>query len=595
MRAWHINSRFLRRPKSNEPFPPGPTVVLVSSIKSGPSECTISDGSSSKQPFADTFDPEHFFLSSSHREAITALIDAVECNLGLSAFIAEAGAGKTTLLHRLLECYSTAAYTIFLPRSCGSADGLKVTLLSELQRMLENGGGADRRVLIVLDEAHTLTTSELEVIKMLATHKSEASKLLHFMLVGRPELSSMLSRPPLVDLKRRITVINRELCFKPVETRRYIDHQLKVVRQSEPPIFSSDAISEIAAASQGIPRRINFICSSAMAKARELCAKEVTGSIIRDVKTGRDFQLLFSLGSQIGGSNAEENNPLREPPSQLEPAKRSGGPDTSRLPLLRQIRLPQIIHDSYKAGLAAALGCVAVALFYFAFLCGLTLGVNPHRRAELLLQTQRNRRTDHQNMASLSSASSATTEAAESVIVRNRLNSTETSDKGHAIGSSYDAEIPIDQLTDQPVDSSPADSSVDDIATGSEAPPPLPASAESSLRMPSLNVAGLDTRAPTPVTVGLLNMSEATSPQVVKMVRPSYPSKARKQKIYGEVVVTGVVGSDGRLKMISTSGPAVLEEAAVKAAQEWRYKPPTLNGDPIDATARIVFNFSQPD
>jgi protein TonB len=79
------------------------------------------------------------------------------------------------------------------------------------------------------------------------------------------------------------------------------------------------------------------------------------------------------------------------------------------------------------------------------------------------------------------------------------------------------------------------------------------------------------------------------------MVRPNYPSKARKQKIYGEVVITGVVGADGKLRMITTSGQALLEEAAMKAVQEWRYKPPTLNGDPVETTARIVFNFSQPD
>jgi len=161
--------------------------------------------------------------------------------------------------------------------------------------------------------------------------------------------------------------------------------------------------------------------------------------------------------------------------------------------------------------------------------------------------------------------------------------------------ASDDGRATINKLTDL----LPVHSSVETADAGSEVPPQLPVPVTSDLQMASLSASAVSARIPISVpaapTGGLLNPSETTSPQVVKMVRPNYPSKARKQKIYGEVVVTGVVGADGRLKMITTSGPAQLEEAALKAAQEWRYQPPTLNGNPVEATARIVFNFSQPD
>lgn len=617
MRAWHINTRFLRKPQaSREPLAPGPTVVLVSSSgKSCASEPPASyDGS--KGPFADTSDPEHFLLTSRQREAVTSLIDAVECNLGLSAFIAEAGAGKTTLLHRLLECYSTAAYTAILPRSCGSGSGLKDALLSELERMLKNGGGADRRVLIVLDEAHTLTSSELEVVRTLTTYRSGASKLLHLMLAGRLELFDMLSQPPLLDLRNRIIVVSRELHFNVLETERYINHRLKVARYSEPPIFRRDAVSEIVAVSRGIPRQINVICSEAMYKARELDTKEITGSFIREIVADPAFQLLSSPARLVDRPNAEEKNRAEQSgPLFIATIKGYIGQFTNslqsglsarpgRLALLQQIRLPRIIHGSYQEVWAAGFAAVAVAVLGFGVLYALTFGRTPHRTAEVAVTTQiATPQPQHQSVAPPSAgragsrASNSEAERSESLPLQSALRPSDTNQvlmdgqPGSQTPIASNGEgVAIDRLADAPVRRS-----VDTADTGSELPPTLPASA--SLKMPILNASGLNARVPAsaPVTDGFQNLSDTTSPEVVKMVRPNYPSKAKKEKIHGEVVVTGVVGADGRLKMISTSGPTLLEEAAVRAAQEWRYKPPTLNGSPVEATARIVFNFSQPD
>jgi TonB family protein len=484
--------------------------------------------------------------------------------------------------------------------------------------MLKNGGGADRRVLIVLDEAHTLTSSELKVVRMLTSYRSASSKLLHLMLAGRPELSDMLSRPPLLDLRRRITVVSPELHFNVIETERYINHRLKMARQSEPPIFRRDAVSEIVAVSRGIPRQINVICSEAMSKARELDTKQITGSIIREIITDPAFQLLSTPARQVdrpeaeGKNRAEQSRPrplvvaaVDGPTAQCINSIQSGrntGP--SRLPLLQQIRLPQIVRGSYQEVLAAGLAAVAVAVISFGVLYALTFGLTAHRTAEVAVTTQiATPQPQHQSVAPLSAAkagsrvSNSEAERSENLPLRspfrpNNTNHVLTDEQPGSqtpIASNREGAT-IDRLADPPVPRS-----VDTADTGSELPPPLPTTA--SLRMPILNASGLNARVPasTPVADGFQNLSDTTSPEVVKMVRPNYPSKAKKQKIHGEVVVTGVVGADGRLKLISTSGPTLLEEAAVKAAQEWRYKPPTLNGSPVEATARIVFNFSQPD
>jgi len=662
MRTWPIKSRFLRKSQIHkEPVVPKTSVVIVPSAKEWDgSESTLSHFGCSKQPFADTYDPDLFFLSSLHHEAVTALIDAVESNLGLSALIAGPGEGKTTLLYRLLECYSTAAHTAFLPRSCGSASALKHALLEELQRMLENGAGAERRVLIVLDEAHKFTFPELEVVRTLSAFESPTSKLLHFMLAGRAELAAPLSRPPLVDLKHRITVVDRDLHLSPVEAGRYINHRLKMSGYAGPPMFSCEALREIVAVSRGVPRQINGICASAMSRACELDVREITGSIIRDISTDPTFQLPSSPATQVGGASVEGRNqaearhlrPLvitttrgdtpqfasRTQSGRTSTAGRSAtgsngdvysGPQAEVLVVetprsaptfhasstqgrksnRQRIRLPRINPGSYQAGLAAGLAGVAVAVIGFLLLCIWTFGVTSHGPADASVRRESSANAgEHQTVAGLpvanpsSPTSSLKTKMSEGVGVRSPLKSSDTSHQleDEQIGSSTTIAFDDERATlNKPADPRPVHSSVETSDPDSDVPPQLAVLVTSDLQMPSLSAPGVIARIPISVpaapTGGLLNPSETTSPQVVKMVRPNYPSKARKQKIYGEVVVTGVVGADGKLKMITTSGPAQLEEAALKAAQEWRYQPPTLNGNPVEATARIVFNFSQPD
>jgi TonB family protein len=604
MPTWRIKSPFLR--KSRIRIEPGFTrsniVVLPPAKTHHTSEATLAHFNLSKDPFADSYDPDLFFLSNLHQQAVTALIDAVECNRGLSAFIAEPGAGKTTLLYRILECYSTAAYTAFLPNSRGGAGGLKQALLAELQRMLKHGGGTDRRILIVLDEAHSLTSSELEVVGALSSFKSRTSKLLHFMLAGRPALAGSLSQPPLLDLQSRITVVNRDLHLTPAETGRYINRRLKLSGYSGPLLFTREANSVIASVSQGLPGQINAICAKAISRACDLGTKEISPGIIRDVTTHSTGPLLSLPLRQIDPVNLErktqDGHGQARPVAVAAPASLTRGRP-------RRIRLPRIVRGSYQEVLVAGIGAVAVAAICFVVLYALTFGLSSHRSAEVALGKQTDQHPEYQAAATTnlgeagprtSNSESAVREnlQARSPIRSGDPNQSLKGDSPRTVTTDDHRET-LDKLAALP----PVDTSADTAVPASEIPPKVPEPATSDLKMPPLNNSGESARIPISAPVApasaLLSTAETTSPQVTRMVRPTYPSKAKKQKIYGEVVVTGIVGTDGKLRMIATSGPAQLEEAAIRAAQEWRYKPPTLNGNPVESTARIVFNFSQPD
>jgi TonB family protein len=82
------------------------------------------------------------------------------------------------------------------------------------------------------------------------------------------------------------------------------------------------------------------------------------------------------------------------------------------------------------------------------------------------------------------------------------------------------------------------------------------------------------------------------APQLVHHINPIPPSDALQQQVHGTVVVHVVIDRDGNVAQLDpVSGPPELINAAVEAVRQWRYKPTTLNGDPVevDTTIKIAF------
>lgn len=74
---------------------------------------------------------------------------------------------------------------------------------------------------------------------------------------------------------------------------------------------------------------------------------------------------------------------------------------------------------------------------------------------------------------------------------------------------------------------------------------------------------------------------------------PIYPPAAKKAKIQGTVVLSAVISKDGNIENLQVlSGPQELQQSAIDAVRQWRYKPYLLNGDPVEVktTVNIVYN-----
>jgi protein TonB len=76
--------------------------------------------------------------------------------------------------------------------------------------------------------------------------------------------------------------------------------------------------------------------------------------------------------------------------------------------------------------------------------------------------------------------------------------------------------------------------------------------------------------------------------------KPDYPAVARNRGIQGHVILRVDVSATGlplEVTVTSTSGHAILDEAAIKAVRRWRFNPATQSGVAIDASAYVPILF----
>jgi TonB family protein len=84
-----------------------------------------------------------------------------------------------------------------------------------------------------------------------------------------------------------------------------------------------------------------------------------------------------------------------------------------------------------------------------------------------------------------------------------------------------------------------------------------------------------------------------TQPEEIERIVPHYPSNARRNNVQGAVVVRGIVRKDGTIDNVEVIKdlPFGLGEAARQAVSQWRFRPATYRGDPIDVYYTVTVNF----
>ncbi len=86
---------------------------------------------------------------------------------------------------------------------------------------------------------------------------------------------------------------------------------------------------------------------------------------------------------------------------------------------------------------------------------------------------------------------------------------------------------------------------------------------------------------------------EMVPAQLVQRVEPLYPEMARRLGISGKVTVKATITKTGAVKnVLWVSGNHLFRGSAITAVKQWRYKPATLNGQPVESDEEIILVFA---
>lgn len=231
------------------------------------------------------------------------------------------GTGKTTLVGDLVETLAKEnVRTANLVCTQLKADDLlkvvaysfgvdtavveKGELLQRLDALLHQWERAGERALLIVDEAQDLSVSAMEELRLLTNIQVNGKPLLQIFLLGQPELRDLLLKPEMEQVHQRIVAASHLSALEPDEAEAYVKHRLEQVGWSGDPAISKAVYPLIHKFSEGVPRRINLICSRLFLHCGVEQRHQVGVSDMREVIGELQFENL-AVGSTISDADFE--------------------------------------------------------------------------------------------------------------------------------------------------------------------------------------------------------------------------------------------------------------------------------------------------
>jgi len=230
-----------------------------------------------KKPFQLTPDPEMLYVSYGHKNALSYMEYGLLQGEGFVVLTGDIGAGKTTLIRSLLNQIHDDDGVVAASITAGNmspqetlltianAFGLdietksKVILIKKIKVMLNKSVAENRRMLLIVDEAQTLTPEVLEELRILSNTEIGGKAAIQIFLVGQKELKTTLLTTEFEHLRQRIIASCHLSALNQDETKNYILHRLEKSGWKDNPTIEDDVFEVIFSWSAGVPRRINLV------------------------------------------------------------------------------------------------------------------------------------------------------------------------------------------------------------------------------------------------------------------------------------------------------------------------------------------------
>lgn len=268
-----------------------------------------------EKPFEAVPNPAYLYQSRTHKQAMTYMRYGMQERLGFVLMTGGIGSGKTTLIRELIRTlspditlarvFNTKVTSEELIAMINEDFGLetagkgKVQLMKDLYAYLIREYAEGRRSVLIVDEAQNLSLDLLEEVRMLSNLETDDAKLLQILLVGQPELDTVLSLDEMRQFRQRISIACRIENLTPKEVEEYILHRLAVAGNREALAFDAEAFAAVHEVTGGIPRQINTLCSFILLTAFTEERRDVSADMVRDVAAG----LGLTRHTDTGGSD----------------------------------------------------------------------------------------------------------------------------------------------------------------------------------------------------------------------------------------------------------------------------------------------------
>jgi general secretion pathway protein A len=253
------------------------------------------------KPFQLTPDPRFYFDTRTHKKAMAYLTYGLSQGEGFIIVTGDVGAGKTTLVGHLFDTLDKSRFVLAKVvttqldaettlKMVGTAFGIasdnldKAGLLRRIEEFLRQQHRERRRTLLIVDEAQNLPVSALEELRMLSNFQDGNRALLQIFLLGQPEFRDKLAlSPELEQLRQRVIATHHLEPMQIEELAPYIYHRMKLVGWQGDPSFSNDALDMMYEYSDGVPRRLNNLCSRILLFAGLEEKHEIDAALVQEV------------------------------------------------------------------------------------------------------------------------------------------------------------------------------------------------------------------------------------------------------------------------------------------------------------------------
>lgn len=234
-----------------------------------------------RAPFSTTPDPTFVFASREHENALLKIAYYTDERQGLFLLMGEVGTGKTTVSQLAVSAWKAQPdkFTVgqvidasprtpaaFL-RNVLASFGIPprrnlLDLKAALRMFLVDEYRAGRTVVLVIDEAQTVHSYNLNTIHAMTNEQTQTHKLIQIILLAQPNFKNKLAQHP--ALRSRIAGITTLDALTWPDSLDLLRHRMSIAGGDFDAIFEPTTHRMLYNATHGVPRDLCILCNAAL-------------------------------------------------------------------------------------------------------------------------------------------------------------------------------------------------------------------------------------------------------------------------------------------------------------------------------------------